>query len=37
MILNHFFEIIMPNAAHQPTPGQQDHYQLQVPSLAHSL
>jgi hypothetical protein len=30
-----FFE--QANAAHHPTPGQQDYYQLQVPSLAHDL
>jgi hypothetical protein len=27
----------VPNAAHHPTPGQQDTLQLQVPSLAQSL
>jgi hypothetical protein len=26
-----------PNAAHHPTPGQQDTFHLQVPSLAHDL
>jgi hypothetical protein len=26
-----------PNAAHHPTPGQQDTLQLQVPSLAQNL
>jgi hypothetical protein len=26
-----------PNAAHHPTPGQQDTLQLQAPLLAHDL